>query len=119
MENVPNKHGPCLDKKCGRCCDPVRVYTKSGGNLPKDKKGKTIFVSRGEIVAPEKYIDTVRLATYDCVNFDKEKNICLDHENRPDMCRNTSCVSNEDEDADTQHKRMVEEKFIVIKRKSE
>ncbi len=116
MENSPNKHGPCLDKNCGHCCDPIRVDMRNRGELPKDKNGKDIFVERNEILAPETHIETMRLKTFDCINFDTVTKKCLDHESRPDLCRNASCVSDPKGNIDEQHKKTVEEKFIKIYR---
>ena len=107
---------PCLDKNCGHCCNPVRVDVKEQGEPPKDKNGKTIFISRNEILVPETHPDTVRLKTYDCINFDQESKICLDRKNRPDLCRRSSCIHDINGDIDAQYRKTVDEKFIVIHR---
>lgn len=108
------KHTPCLDKHCGQCCDPVKINTKSQGELPKDKNGHELFMARNEILAPESRIDTDRVKTFDCKNFDPITKRCLDHENRPEMCRSATCISNPDGDIDEQHKKVVAENFIKI-----
>ena len=114
MESIPNKHGPCLDKNCGFCCDPVRVSAKAQGQPPTDKKGKVIFRDRYEVFAPLNRIDTERIKTYDCVNFDSVTKKCFDHENRPDLCRNSSCITDTSADIDEQHAKTIEETFVPI-----
>lgn len=108
------KHAPCLDKNCGYCCDPVKVNIKNSGELPKDKNGKDIFIPRNEILTPESRIDTDRVKTFDCKNFDPITKRCLDHENRPDMCRSATCISDPEGNIDEQHKKVVSENFIKI-----
>lgn len=108
------KHAPCLDKNCGHCCSPVKVDVRNSGEPPKDKNGKHIFIPRNEILVPETAPDTVRIKTFDCVNFDSVTKKCLDHENRPDICRNATCISDVLGDIDEQHRKVTEEKFIKI-----
>lgn len=111
-----NKHAPCLDKKCSHCCNPVKVLRR----FPEDKifvdnNGKKIWNKRDEILIPESHIETVKLDAFDCVNYESKTGLCKDYENRPDICRNSSCI-HEDSDLtqDEQQKRMAEEKFIVL-----
>jgi Fe-S-cluster containining protein len=108
------RHAPCLDKNCGHCCDPVRVDIKNQGEPPTDKNGRKIFTQREEILIPETSPDAVRLKTFDCVNFDSITKKCLDHENRPDLCRNSTCISDPDGNIDDQHRKVTTEKFIKI-----
>lgn len=49
-----------------------------------------------------------------CVNFDPETKMCLDHENRPDLCRNSTCISDPSDSLDEQYKKVTTEKFIKI-----
>lgn len=107
-------HAPCLDKNCGHCCDPVKVDVRNVGDLPKDRNGNDIFILRNEILAPESQVDTTRLKTFDCKNFDQITKKCLDHENRPDLCRNATCISNPEGDIDEQHEKVTRERFIKI-----
>lgn len=116
-----NKPGPCLDKNCSWCCDPVKIgSTKGRGfsdfNKPKDKNGNDIWKDTGETWIPESQPDSVRVMTFNCINHDKENNRCKDYENRPDICRKTSCVEEEcDKSIDEQHKELVNEKFFKIR----
>lgn len=117
MENLPkNNIGPCTEKQCGWCCDPVRVNLKYTNIEEVEKKiatnGKKLWEKREEMLIPEVHPDTVRLSTYDCNNFDKESKQCLDYENRPKICKNTSCINSTEKTVDQQHKEQVEEKFV-------
>lgn len=117
MENF-NKHAPCIDKDCSFCCDPVKINQRaiiSGFESPKDKNGNKIWKETGELFAPENRIDTDRVATFDCVNYDKINGRCLDYENRPTICRNTTCISDDSADIDEQHKKATELKFIKLR----
>ena len=81
MENF-NNHGPCLDKSCSFCCNPVKINQKainSGFEIPKDKNGENLWVATGEVLAPETKIDTDRVVTFDCKNYDKSTGMCLDY----------------------------------------
>ena len=49
-------------------------------------------------------------------NFDKETRLCKDYENRPNICRNTSCINNSEKSIDEQYSELVDTKFIKIKR---
>jgi Fe-S-cluster containining protein len=114
MENSPNKHGPCEEKNCGYCCDPVRVDTRNLGEPPLDKLGRKIFTSRGEILRPKENPE-ITIKTFNCVNYDSVLKKCLDHENRPDMCRNSSCIEDQKGDIDKQHDKATSpNKFIKI-----
>ena len=117
MDNF-NKHSPCLEKNCSFCCDPVKINQRavqSWFKSPVDKDGNKIWKETGEVLVPVEKIDTDRVVTFDCVNHDKETGKCLDYENRPEICRNTTCVRDENESIDDQHKRMTEVKFIKMK----
>lgn len=117
MENF-NKHAPCLDKNCSFCCDPVKINqraVRSGFGSPKDKNGNTIWKETGEVFAPEERIDTDRVVTFDCVNLDKDSGKCLDYENRPEICRNSTCIRDVNGDIDDQHRKVTEVKFIKLK----
>lgn len=113
MENVPNKHGPCLDKNCAHCCDPGRIDTRNIGQPTTDKLGNAIFTPRNEILRP---LDNPEIAikTFDCKNFDPVTKMCLDHENRPDLCRNSSCITNPEGDIERQHQEATSKRFIKI-----
>lgn len=114
MEGAQNKHGPCEDKNCGYCCDPVRIDTRNIGQPPTDKLGRVIFTPRNEILRPRSSPETA-VKTFDCKNFDPSTKKCLDHENRPDLCRNSTCITDPEGDIDEQHKKATNpKKFIKI-----
>ncbi len=109
MENVCQKHG------CSDCCSPVKL--RGYAVIELEKIGKP-FVSTGEIYIPESRPDTVRLHTFECLNFDSENGRCLDYENRPEICRNTKCGAFFTPHEDEQRKiidRYRNEKFMVLK----
>jgi len=110
------KFGPCDEKNCSRCCNPVKVPTSfPDEKIPVDNKGEKIWENTGKILIPKKHTDTTRLNTYECKNYDKKTGKCLDYENRPDICRNTSCVDEHSEkNIDEQYKKTMNEKFIEI-----
>lgn len=113
-----NKFGPCIEKKCALCCNPVKVDRHfQDKKIPVDRNGDKLWVDRGEIMIPEEHSDTVRLKTFDCRNFDSGTGQCKDYEGRPDICRNTSCVNgNVAEGIDEQHKKFASEKYISVKK---
>jgi len=101
---------PCIEENCSECCDPVKVAAMfPEEQVPVNKKGGKIWKETGEILIPEKHIDTIRLKTYKCVNYDKKTGKCLDYENRPQICKNTNCSEEE---------AGIKEKFIKIKKKA-
>ena len=119
MENF-NRHAPCEDKNCSFCCNPVKIHQRriiNGLELPKDKEGKELWIKRDEIFVPEDSHDYKhdRYLTFDCINFDKETGKCLDYGNRPDVCKNTTCINSEKGDLDKQHKEFSEINFMKIK----
>lgn len=117
IEKKDNNPGPCLEKKCSFCCNPVKV----GRFFPEDKipvneNGERIWKKRTELLVPEDEIDMTRLKSYDCINLDKSTSKCRDYEKRPPICRKTSCIEqNSKESIDDQYKKKTKRKFIVIK----
>lgn len=61
--------------------------------------------------------DTQRIQTFDCINFDKDTGLCKDYKNRPNICRNTSCIKNSSELIDEQYKKTTEVEFLKIDKK--
>ncbi|MBI5794014.1 YkgJ family cysteine cluster protein [Candidatus Uhrbacteria bacterium] len=116
---MANRHGPCMEKKCSWCCDPVKVPANfSDEKIPLDKEGKRIWRDREEIVVPESQMETVRLKTFDCDLLDTQTGKCSDYENRPEICRNTSCVDEKStKSVDEQHRETLEEELIPLKGK--
>jgi len=117
-----SEKSPCLEKNCSWCCNPVKIGRRKGManelKIPKDSEGNDIWVKTGEEWAPENNVDTDRVDIYECKNFNKETGLCEDYENRPNICRNTSCVKeNDGRSIDEQHKQLTEAKFIVTKKK--
>jgi Fe-S-cluster containining protein len=90
---MKEKFGPCLEKKCSWCCNPVKVDRLFSENkIPANKEGKLLWKSRYEILAPRDEIEIKKLKTYDCINYNKIDGRCKDYKNRPDICKNTSCI---------------------------
>lgn len=122
-KHKPNRPGPCLEKGCAWCCDPVKIGLRKRADpsvikIPKNEKGEEIWKKKDEILVPEKHPETERVHTYDCINFDEKTGLCKDYENRPDICRGTSCIDEKSEKSiDEQHKELSETKFFKIKGK--
>lgn len=116
--NNPNKHGPCIDKNCSWCCSPVKIDARSvtrGLILPKDPKGNDLWIKRDQLLASKNASDTSRINTYDCVNFDADTGMCKDYDNRPNICRSSSCVDlNSAISVDDQHSTVTNKEFIKI-----
>ncbi len=114
---MSNKHGPCLEKNCSWCCKPVKVPANfPDEKIPKDKEGKKIWKDRDELIVPASAFDRVRLKTFDCDLLDSETGKCTDYENRPEICRNTSCLDDtSSKSVDEQHKDTIDEEFLVLR----
>lgn len=114
---MSEKFGPCLDKKCSWCCDPVKVSSRfPEEEIPKDKDGNLIWKKRDEIIAPEETWEVQKLKTFDCVKYNKNSGLCEDYDNRPEICKETSCIDeNSSKTIDEQHKETINSKFIKIK----
>lgn len=116
---MENNHGPCLDKNCSWCCNPVKINQKvvSAGDfeIPKDKDGNYLWKKRDEVLAPLGSFETTRIQTFDCKNFDRKNGKCLDYENRPEVCKNTSCIKDKTGDIDEQHKAVVDAPLFRVK----
>lgn len=113
---MENNHGPCIEKNCSFCCDPVKIPSRNltlGNKLPKKKDGSELWIRRSEILVPEDDLES-KIVTFDCVNFDKTTGRCLDYDGRPNECRNTSCLNIEGGTDDEKHKELTEKKFIKI-----
>lgn len=110
------KIGPCLEKKCSDCCDPVKMPRfMPEEKIPKDAEGKPLWTKRRELLVPEDQ-ERTKLETYDCKNFDPETGKCKDYENRPEICKNSGCVNPESEESvEEQHRKMKETKFMKIR----
>lgn len=115
-KDFKNNPGPCLEKECSFCCNPVKV----GRFFPEDKipvneQGEKIWKEREELLASEDEIDITRLKSYDCINLDKVTGQCRDYEKRPSICKKASCIKPDSEESiDEQHKKVTKRKFIVI-----
>lgn len=113
---MKEKFGPCLDKNCSYCCDPIKVNaTFPIDKIPKDRSGKPLWEEENLLTSKE-CPDGTKIKTFRCKNFNKDTGLCNDYEDRPDICKNTSCIKEEsDKSVDEQHKETLEEKFILIK----
>ncbi len=119
---MTERSGPCLEKHCSWCCNPVKIDRRKGVvsefDIPKDSEGNDLWIKTGEELAPEEKIETVRIDTYECKNFNKETGLCEDYENRPQICKNSGCVDKKSElSVDDQYNKNINTKFIVTKRK--
>lgn len=106
----------CIEKKCSYCCNPVKVeVTFPKEKIPLDKKGKPLWEEKN-LLTSEECPDGIKIKTFRCKNFNKETGLCDDYENRPEICRNTSCIKEgSNKSMDEQHKETLDEKFILIK----
>lgn len=115
-ESIENKKSPCLEENCSWCCDPVKIESRfkvMASELPKDKNNKTIFQDTYEVWVPEKNPDSGRLRIFTCNNYNKDTGKCENYENRPNLCRNTSCVDPKlNESISKQRKKLTETKFF-------
>jgi len=113
---MPEKFGPCIEKGCCWCCQPVKVdKILAESELPKVKEGKVIWKKRDEVLIPENDIEHGRVKTYDCKHFDETTGKCKIYEDRPDICKNTTCIDEKSEKSvDEQHRKVTEQKFIKI-----
>ncbi len=116
--NSFNNHGPCIDKNCSWCCDPVKLDANkvvNGMQLPKDKDGIDLWKRRDEVFVSKTQPDTSKVLTFDCKNLNKENGECLDYDNRPEICRNSTCINPDSNlSEDEQHKIIIEQEFIKI-----
>jgi len=117
VEKKDNNPGPCIEKKCSFCCNPVKVARFfPEDKIPTNEKGEKIWKERSELLIPEDEIDRTRLKSYDCINLDKSTGKCRDYEKRSPICKRASCVNPDSEKSiNEQHKKMTKRKFIVIK----
>lgn len=104
-------------KKCSRCCNPVKIpFSKNCGIGDIPDELKKIWIDTGEILIPESHPDSIRIKTFECMHYDKESGLCRDYDNRPDICKHTSCVDPESsKPSDQQYEEFVNEKFFKLK----
>lgn len=87
---IKEKMNICLLFECSMCCNPVKIdsrkiiLTETSG-LP--------FVEMGGLLIPESHPDSIKLKQYKCVNFNPATGLCTDYFNRPQICRNTTCIA--------------------------
>ncbi len=113
---MKERFGPCVDKNCSTCCDPVKVarfFPKE--KIPKDADGNDLWQKREELLIPQDQPEETKLETYDCKNFNPKSGLCKDYENRPDICRKAGCIDKDSaESEEYQFKKLSEQKFIKI-----
>lgn len=116
---MANKTGPCLEKECSWCCDPVKVPALfPDDKIPADKDGIKIWHERDEMLAPKDDFENTKLKTYQCDNLDKVTGKCKDYENRPEICRETSCIKDKSKlSKDEQHKKVTSREFLRLRLK--
>ena len=121
---MPEKLGPCLEKNCAECCNPVKIGHRKdinpqsdGFEIPKDNSGEEIWEELEETWAPVSDPDIVRIKLFKCKKFDSSAGRCVDYKNRPEICKNTSCINAEnDESPDEQHRKVVNTEYIKMKK---
>lgn len=91
----------CLRNGCSVCCNPVKIASWELVNI---EEGNLPFVETGIILAPENLLDQpkFRLKVYYCLNFDHQTGLCGDYDNRPEICRNTTCAAFNTKDKEEQ-----------------
>jgi len=90
MEKLNCLTSICLLHQCSICCNPVKIDFRRSIN-------NDLFIDLEEILVPENHIDTIRLKSYQCINFNQNTGLCDDYHNRPVICKNTKCSAfNED-----------------------
>ena len=114
---MKEKLGPCIDKKCSKCCDPVKVHRFfPDEKIPRDSDGKPLWAKRRELLVPDSNPDGQKIETYDCKHFDPMTGKCQDYEHRPDICKNSGCVNpDSSEPEEEQFKKLADQKFIKVK----
>ncbi len=78
----------CLLFGCSMCCNPVKINSR---RLIDPERDKLPFVKLEGVLVPKSNPDTVRLKQYRCSNFNVKTGLCTDYDNRPNICRNTTC----------------------------
>lgn len=113
---MPERTGPCREKNCSDCCDPVKVSRFfPADKIPKDAEGRPLWEKREETLVPE-HDQGTKLEAYDCRNLNSETGECIDYANRPEICKKSGCVDPESGEAiEEQHRRIIEQKFTKIK----
>lgn len=88
-------------------------YDPSNIPVPKDTMGNPLRIPKRIVANPKTDIDTRRIQIYECLLYDKDRKICKDYENRPDICRTTSCLDDDSQETiDEQHKKKTQIDFI-------
>lgn len=112
-KDISGEINVCLLFGCSMCCNPVKISSKriisSKDNLP--------FIELDGLLVLEAHPDTVRLKHYRCTKFNPVTGLCTDYQNRPNICRNTTCsVFDVKERADMQAimNKINNERFIKI-----
>jgi Fe-S-cluster containining protein len=114
---MKEKFGPCIEKNCSVCCNPVKVARFfPEEKIPKDADGNNLWQKRNELLIPQNQSTEDRLEAYDCKNFNTKSGLCNDYENRPSICRNTGCIDpNSTEPNEEQFKKAQGKDFVKIK----
>ena len=108
----------CRKFGCSECCKPVKVKRGFKRHVGEDMQ-KLPFVDKEELWVSEAHPDTVRLEAYDCKLYDQTSGLCLDYDNRPEICKNTKCGAFDLDDEKAQEKmvkKIKDEKFIICKK---
>lgn len=109
---------PCLKFNCSECCKPVKMrkgFKRHIGEKLKDLP----FVDREELWISKQHPDTVKIEAYDCKLYDEKSGQCLDYENRPEICKNTTCDAFDTNDEEQQRRaidKSKKEEFFICKK---
>jgi len=110
------KKWPCIEKGCSWCCDPVKIIKFTLKEIPKAQNGKDLRELLKEERIPKDKPDTVRLQIYKCLLLDKNTGLCKEYENRPDICKNSSCINKDsNKTKEEQYKLTIESEFYKNK----
>lgn len=102
----------CLKYNCNICCNPVKVH-----KFFDEEKIPKIWKPRNKLLIPLNAIGIIELKVYDCVLFNKDTWLCNNYNNRPDICKITTCIKDplKQKDMDSYIKKIKEQIFISIK----
>ena len=105
-----NQAGPCIDKKCSWCCDPVKVPVRfPSERIPKNEDGTPMWEKTGGIVIPDNGTEKDLYSIYKCEHLDHVSGECGIYNKRPEICRATSCIEPESKKMlDEQHQEMIQ-----------
>ncbi len=102
--------GPCLEKKCSWCCDPVKVPIHfPQEKIPKNEDGTPMWEKTHPVLIPDNGTERDLYSGYRCQHLDHETGQCDIYDKRPEICKATSCITPKStKTVDEQHQEMIE-----------